>query len=443
MRYKGTVTKFQKGMNGAFIGRNTVTRADGQPADLDTSKDIFIHPDDMSGWRITLEIGQEFVFQTMTDKRRDGALRAWECRLSSDHPVEAGITLDFPSREISQPTVPISWCLEPAAFARMEADPSHDWVILIVAQKTAASQQESYQRTHVHRVVVGAEKIALRKTYFSFPDAGEWDVVAYLISFPYGYKPYKLEQWREEMYFWNEEEREVNLSGPQLDLQVAAASHEQVSVPTEIFAKPLPAGVRTWLGYFSSRPVDSCSAWHRIVPAFTLGVAWYVLWESIKRGWAFILGWVHLLIGGSPLPMWEIAIAQRLSADLEEDWGKYEYEPLTSFKGWRGVYHPMSLILYAGSGWVYLNYPSLFMKYVPFVVIVVALFMVGVGIYNLISRLRPNREEAHRAANIDRLALVRTYALSGAPQPAVPAPLSIRLVYESIKARHCKVYAKG
>lgn len=455
MRYKGTVTTLQRsGLQGGFIGRNTVTRADGQPVDLDTSKDIFIHPDDIAAWpKITLGIGQEFVFYTIPDKRRKGeALRACNSRPADTHPVEAGITLDFPSRVINQPMVPVSWTLEPAAFARMEAAPSNDWVILIVAQKTGASQQESYQRTHVHRTVVGTKNIALGKSYFSFPDAGEWDVVAYLISSPRGYKSDALEQWRGEAYFWNDEDREVNLRHPHEDLYVAAAGHGRVSVPAEIFAKPLPARVRTWLSYFSSRPVDSCAAWRRIVPAFTIGVVWYILWESIKRGWAFILGWGHLIVGGSPLPMWKSASDKRLSAYLEDDWGKYEYQPLTSFKGWRRVYHPMSIIIYAGLVWLYLKYPTPFMKYLPVGISLGTLIFVGAGIIMLISRLLPSweqreakrlaREDAHRIANIDQLALVRTYALSGTPQPAVAAPTSISLVWDGIKARHCKVYAK-
>ena len=454
MRYKGTVTKLQNGDRAGYIGRDTVTRADGQPAELGTDKDVFIHRDDIAQYDwIPLEVGQEFVFNTKPDTRRkDGALRSDSMVLSKFHPVDGGIKLDFPSRVINQPMVPISWTLEPAAFARMEDNPSADWVILVVAQKTGASEKESYERDHVHRTIIGTKNIALGKGYFSFPDAGDWDVVAYLMSFATGYQSSVLEAWRDDGYFWNEQNQEVNFQHSHKGLTVCAAGHGRVSVPSEVFAKPLPPTVRAWLSYFWSRPVDSCAAWRRLLPAFTFGVVWYMIWEGIKRGWAFALGCAHFVIGGSPLPMWKITVTKRLSADLEADWGKYEYEPLTSFSGWRLIYHPVFLILYVGLGWIYLNYYWLFMKYLPPAIIVVTSVLIGVGIVKLISRLLPNqqqreakrldREYARREANIDQLALVRTYALSGTPQPAVPAPISIRLVWDGIKARHCKVYAK-
>ena len=465
MRYKGKVTAILMEGRSGFIGRDTVTRANGDPVTLDTKTDIFVHTSDFRNVddEFRLEVDQELVFQTIKDDRREESLRATWLYPADDHPIEGGITLGFPERTIGHPMVPITWCLSPATFARMKAEPSKSWAIMFRAQESSAAERDwMNQARSFHRNIIGLDNIAAGRTYLNFPAPGEWEVVAYLVSMTSGFGVrLMLDKYRSDFeYIWDHFDQEVTIHETQGALAINATGHKQVSVPAEIFAKPLPKWVKTWLSYFSTRPVDQCVARRSIALAFTFGVIWYLLWEFGKRAYTFLLGVGHLVFGGNPLRIWKLTCAKSLSAPTPYDfWGKSDYRLLGWLRGWFYVLHPSLLLAYASAGALYWQFPdqvkALLLRLWPFAAGVAAAIVGIVALLLLLNWLlgkaKIRQEELERAglpapqstAANRQLELIGTYALCGVTPPAAPPPESIILKWDRIKRKVCRNYASG
>lgn len=465
MRYKGKVTAISHHGRAGYIGRHTVTRANGDPVMLDTKTDIFVHTNDFRDGNndFILEVGQELVFRTKKDDRREKSLRAAWLYTTDDHPIEGSVMLSFPEQTIGHPMVPVTWCLSPAAFARMKAEPGKSWVIMFRARESAAAERDWMNPARsFHRSIIGLEHIAASRTYLNFPASGEWEVVAYLISMTSGPGVrLMLDKFRSDFEsIWDEFSLEVIIPETSRDLTINATGHTQVSVPAEVFAPPLPKWVKTWLSYFSARPVDQCVARRGITLAFTLGVIWYLLWEFGKRAYTFLLGLGHLIFGGNPLRIWKLTCAKSLSAPTPYDfWGKNEYRLLGWLRGWFYILHPSLVLAYGSAGALYWQFPdqmkSLLLRLWPYtagVAIAAGGIVALVHIFNKIfEKAKIRQEELERAglpvlqseATSRQLELVGTYALCGALPPAAPLPTSIQLRWDHIKRKVCRNYASG
>src|SRR3989344_6455724 len=72
--YKGIVKVFKSSGNYGFIDLPSVTKDDGDLANIETTQDIFVHTDQLDG---PLRHGMEVFFNVSPDEKRGGdALRA-------------------------------------------------------------------------------------------------------------------------------------------------------------------------------------------------------------------------------------------------------------------------------------------------------------------------------------------------------------------------------
>lgn len=453
-RYKGTVTVHDE-PNFGFIGLNTVTHADGRSASLSTKRDIFVHKNDVDDSE--LKVGLEIIFQVNNDDKRGEGLRARHAIAAVATTIENGLEIHIEEVIIDHPLVPIRWCIKAETLKRMEAAPDRQWALFLIAQ--TVSDTGSPERFAL-KPVIGVRDIGLNRAYFPFPASGEYSLVGYLISSDL--KPdrqqhlYKeMESYNKRNPVWDMTENEINLGVAEWTddpVIIEATVHVPVSVPAGIFAKPLPRWARTWLGYFGlERPADECSSRGRIGLAFTLGLAWFLFWETLKRSYMLILGVVHFIFGGSPLPLWKEACAPQLSALFSGFTGKYEYERLTSYRGWRKFCHPAIWILLCTLAGIFIVFPRI-REFMEFMLgfVAVAIFVI-ILLYNFLvryfdkqeeSREERERAEAAKAAEetARQLANIRAYAVCGIGMEPQKAPASIKLVFTGIKRRVCRAY---
>lgn len=452
-RYKGTITDL-KGPNrlSGFIRLNTITHADGRPVSLETKKDIFIHDVDLDG--TTIAEGLEVIFKITPDTKQRG-LRADGATLASECTIEAGVEIHFDEQVIDHPSVPIRWCIKPDTVKRIEAAPDRQWALMLIA-KTRPDSDGDYASPcrYVFKSVVGVEAIAFNKAYFTFPAPGEYDFAAYLISSEvnshrlqhlYG----EIETYYKRHPVWDIDSDEINLEVRKYaddPVTIEATARELVSVPEGIFATPLPQWQRTWFGYFRlARPDDECSTRGRSIFAFTLGIPIFLLWEGFKRSYMLLLGFIHLILGGSPLPVWKVAITRQLSAIISGPRGEYEFEPLTSYRGWRKLRHPLVLLGLAGLTGLYLAFPGGREAFLTVIFAVTTFFgVISLALFALNQRfkyLEKTREERKQEEVARQMTLIRTYAMCGVDEPLKKAPTSIKLVWTGVKRRVCRTYA--
>ena len=459
-RYMGTIGDL-KGANklSGFIPLGSVKHADGRPATLSTTRDIFIHNDVLD--EVTIAAGQKIIFQVETDSKRAGGLRARNAVLASSATIEGGVEIHFDEQVIDHPLVPIRWCIKPETFKRIEAAPNRQWALMLIA-KTQPDADGNYTQPSRYSFVpvVGVRNIGFNRAYFSFPAPGEYDFAAFLISSDL--KPDRLKHLHAEIerYYkrgvvWDTFGEEINLRVREYaddPMVIEATTRELVSVPEGIFAKPLPKWKRTWLSYFGlDRPEDECSTRGRSILAFTLGIALFLFWEGFKRSYMLLLGLVHFILGGSPLPIWKVALTPRLSALISRPNGGDEFEPLTSYRGWRKLLHPALWLAMCGLAGIYVAFPDtrdsfhriLFMFTFLSSIAFLALIILG----QRFKRWEETQEEREReradktAEEATRqLTAIRTYAICGVVEPQ-QAPASIKLVWTGIKRKVCRTYA--
>ncbi len=459
-RYMGAIGDL-KGANklSGFIPLSSVTHVDGRPATLPTTKNIFIHDDDMN--EATITAGEKVVFQVETDSKRAGGLRARKAVPVSKATIEGGVEIHFDEQLIDHPLVPIRWCIKPETFKRIEAAPERQWALMLIA-KTRPDADGNYTQPSRYSFmpIIGVRNIGFNRAYFSFPAPGEYDFAAFLISS--NLAPDRLKQLHTEIErfykrsrVWNTFSDEINLEVREYaddPMVIEATTRELVSVPEGIFAKPLPKWQRTWLSYFGlDRPEDECSTRGRSILAFTLGIAWFLLWESFKRSYMLALGLIHFILGGSPLPIWKIAFTPRLSALISSPKGSDEFERLTSFRGWRKLRHPALWLAMGGLAGVYVAFPNARDSFHQ-VLVIVTLFAGIIFLALLVlSRKFKRREETQEEREKEQankvaeeatrqLTAIRTYAMCGLSEPQ-QAPTSIKLLWTGIKRKVCRTYA--
>jgi cold shock CspA family protein len=449
-RYKGTITTLTNPRSG-FIALAGCTRADGRPHDLGTDQDIFIHVDDFSDESPqAIAVGEMVVFTTTSDPKRKGGLRANRINLAQYHTCESGIEIHFDEPSIDHPTVPIRWCIKPEAYARMKLHPEDEWALVFVAKDVTTGTKRSFSS------VIGIKDIALNRGYVTFAGPGETDLVAFLIRTEPDKKITKSAINEIQKYFrhnslWKEHEDEIDLYVQKYSDEnfiIEAAVHVSVDVPDGIFAKPLPEWMKTWLGYFDmERPQDECSMRGRIMLACTLGVAWYLIWETLKRSIMLLYGATHFILGGNPLVAWREVFAKRLSGYfLSGFFGMRDFEPLARYRGWSRLKHPAIWLVLAAIAGICIALPEVrqmvlaAVLFITLVISVLAAVVFGLILYakrteaTKDERAKAEAEKAAEGAS-RRLALINTYAVCGTTAPPKKST-SIKLVWSAESVAH-------
>lgn len=449
-RYKGTINKLNGGGDYGYIKRGTITRKDGSPANLTSKKDVYIHSDDCN---VRLHLGMQVTFTIVADQTRPDAFRAAKVREASEFPVEGAVEIHFDEPTIDHPSVPFRWCIKPEVLAYMRSNIDSQWALVIVAQKQR-NEDLSYRWWDRSKTVIqavnGAERIGDGRGYFSFRSPGDYDFVTYLVKSSEGRSFWsRLKEAVDkpgEINVWDSDGDEIRTAHRDLDFisgssRVIAYDHMKVSVPAEVFAKPLPDWVKDWLGYFQlNRPRDECSMRGRIAFAFTFGVALYLLFEIVKRTWILFAGILHFLFGGNPLSVWKEAVASRLSARLGENLLlSDEHEHMMDYKGWKFLLvpiFPVTAITLAAT-W-FLN-PDLHIWYLralfAVVAIVIAVLLFG-GVGKAMRLYERHTSQQKQAAVLVR---IETYAMCGGDIPP-KAPTNVRLLWSGVKRAVCRTY---
>lgn len=444
-RYSGTVISVDRDHGDfAFIDAKSVRKLDGTLPNLG-DLDIFVHHSECQS---RLLVGQKLTFAVEPDHKREGAFRASGARDASKYPLEGAVEVHFDERVVDHPMVPIRWCIKPEILRLMRETPDKIWYLAIVAQHST-----SPSKTVLH-TVVGMDRIGDGRDYLTFNGPGEYDLAVYLVRSDLSenrFRKDKKDVNESRINIWDDRESYVlSTDGDSLrffnEARETIISHSfmMLEVPSGIFAKPLPAWVKNWLGYFGlSRPRDECSMRGRLALAFTLGPVLYVVWEFVKRLYMLILGVVHFVFGGNPLPVWEAAFSPQLSAYISNLRGEYEYESLMEYEDWKRLFHP--------SIWLVLGGVAAFWAFVPgshgpitaagvliavIAILIATVVMAGHKIQDYLEKRRAAKGKRHTE---EVLARVEAFAVCG----RIPAkgPTTVRLAFSGIKRMVCRTYA--
>jgi|GEM_PF-2722075 len=489
--YTGVIKDISKNGKYGFIDRKEVYRRDGIKADLKTRSDVFIHcgSGHFGTYPENFKEGVRVSFYLSEDTKRKNAYRVTSAQLCPVAVVRDAIELHFDQRHLDHPMIPIRWCITPEMFKVMRENITSFWYIAIVAQKRPKNEKGHFDARHtIFKSILGLDNISLGQGFLEMKASGEYDIVAYLVESPLPSNKVRANHRETDIRticVWRDfKDMEITVNPVMLDFmdgaqreRVHALTTVPVSVPTEIFAKPIPEWVRTWLSYFLlDRPKDECRArWH-IPFAFTFGVIIYLALEGFTRAWWLLIGLLHILPGGSPMPAWRFAFARQLSVPYPSDpLGKDEYKDLEFYeKKWCFLLRPLVLIIIAIATVVCVIFPI-----VPKMVASTALAGILIfGVYFVLSKLfpkwftEPTEEEKRKkewdekqaafTARIERkereklfaqqkaekkyakaLDQVAQFAVCNADIPDVqskPQPRSITLVWSGIKRKVCRPY---
>ncbi len=323
-----------------FIGSESTRPLNHSSDDLKTTKGIFYRKEDFPDAK---KAGDWVQFGVTPDARRgDGCYRAV--------PIErVSIQLQILDRVIDNPSVQIRWCLSTQALKLIADNQESSWYLAIVTQpKRKPGEHSSRVRGTNLATWVGLKLIGEGRGFVDLYKEGDHDVVAYLVESNLSEanlrKRFSKFDDEDRIDVWQEVEQK-NLASNAGNLrftqggystidQVKGIAHETISLPSEVFAKPLSRRMVNWLGYFGINvPEDECSMRGRVLLACTIGVGMFTIWEAFKRLYMLLLGVLHLcLAGGSPLPLWRRAFTSSLSATISNASGKLEYEQLTRWE---------------------------------------------------------------------------------------------------------------
>lgn len=454
MRFNGIVNKVNGSGDFGFISRASVKAANGSKASPGaTRKDIFVHTDDCT---FPLAVGKELTFEVKADERRGGdALRAFKVREASKYPVMGGVEVHFDEPVIEYPMVPIRWCIKPELLAYMREHATSTWAMVIVAQPVRRETRYDVDWNASKTVVMtvnGTERIGDSRGYINFRGPGDYDFVTYLLKtdVPASSLWSRLKKVRDSensVNVWEDDGEELATSHKLLNFirsgdTLVAMSHMKVTVPTGIFAKPLPEWVKAWLAYFPLwRLKDECSARGQLALAFTVGVLYYLAFELVKRSWILVLGVLHFLFGGNPFPVWGLAFTSNLSAWTDGFFAGGDYEEMMDYdRPWKLLLLPVvpAIILSVIATWVFVPASHMIVIYVITAIVMIAAIITGLNYYFKAHSAR-KEEEAMRKGN-QALARVETYAVCGMDAPT-KGPITVSLVWNGVKRAVCRNYA--
>lgn len=349
--YTGSVKALKRGYG--FIDKYSVRKLDDN-SDYYHEKDIYFHQSDFTE---TISVNRRIRFTVEKDPVRENAFRAYPLR-------ELSIELHVDDAVIDHPVIHVRWCIDPAVVEEMKAHLNYTWYIAIVGQlcrSDAGLSRKELEKTALHPVV-GLEEIGDARSYMELHAPGAYDLVAYLVRSPVSKERVKKKLARFERFdlleVWEnwEEKKIAQDAGDLRFLQtsdsgndvVMSYSHMTISLPAEIFAKPLPKPVLKLLSYYdiTTDRKNECDVNKLVILTCLLGFPWFLVWEFLKRGTSIGVGILHLCFGGNPMNAWRFAFAKEMSAPgVSGSWGKDQYEPLTSWDGWRVLYHPLLLLV--------------------------------------------------------------------------------------------------
>ncbi len=441
----------------AFIGIESVTDTDGKPHGLVTTKDIYVKASDLVS---PVKVGQEVFFKTAPDATRSEAFTALPMRKMFT------VELHIDAVVVDHPVVPVRWCLSKEAAAEIAKAPDKEWYIAIVAQlaRDESSPSRYYSKKTTLDTMVGLKRIGDGHAYVEFNASGTYDVVMYLVR-----SDRRLDRLQKGIDKFDNH-RSIDVWGNWIDKEIATEvddlpflcssltendvvlgySHITVSLPAEIFAKPLPGWARKWLDYFGfDKPSDQCGARGRLTFAFTAGPIVYAFWELLKRTWMLVLGVLHLCFGGSPKVLWSKAISRQLCSSIDHLMGKHEYQSIVEWEDRNIFLFPPLWIALAALGAIGVFFPEALAWCVAIGVVVgIIIFLLAVfgkygegissGFQKVIRFIQARIHRKEEVASDKLLARLDRYAVCH--QVPAAAPVTVRLMWSGIKRRVCRTY---
>lgn len=387
-RYQGTITKINRNAGYAWISRKTVCFESGEPADLQTGKDIILYPKDCD---FEYEVDTIVSFELTNDSTRTNAYRALVANAVSKNGVadfsRHGIDLHIDSTAIEHPSVPMRWCLSSVMHAHIIAGlrEGKGYAVLLRARK-ARDDESGY---HEIREIKGWNQPF---SIVGFSRPGDWIVDIILFerenqsSGEDTSNALKLALRNELLQtrsgLQGKYERsipapsDINLSAhhssrlkvmrfdsDRFGVAISATSLK-VSVPSGIFAKEPPAAVKAYLNYFfKTKVVDECDIRGRWL-WMTPGVVPWLLLEGFKRILYSLGAIIALLLAikGSgkaflytfkPQVNFDILEGYESTLDIDEEDGVLVLQLAGPWNQRTGLwYTPLAIMLYTLLAWI-------------------------------------------------------------------------------------------
>ena len=306
-RYQGTITKINRNAGYAWISRKTVCFKSGEPADLQTGKDIIIYPKDCD---FEYEVDMIVRFELTNDSTRAHAYRALVANAVSKNGVadfsRHGIDLHIDNTAIEHPSVPMRWCFSATMHAHVVAGlrEGKGYAVLLRARK---ARDDEYGYHEIREIKGWNQPFSI----VGFSRPGDWivDIILFerenqsdgedtsnALKLALRNRLLVIHKGLVSKY-----ERfiptpaDIGLSGHHSRrLKVSESGYTgfgvaisttslKVSVPRDIFAKEPSPAVKAYLNYFSKTTVvDECAIrgrWLWMIP----GVVPWLLLEGFKR----------------------------------------------------------------------------------------------------------------------------------------------------------------
>lgn len=330
-RYKGTVAqKTSKDKSVYFIDRRTIVDLDtGEPVNLDTEADIFLHVSKIDNFAEQIA-GSTVVFSIAKDTTRKESLRP--LRALGAHgitvmPYEEGCTLSVITSPDEHPSVEIEWRLSDQAIREISFDPQMVALMIVAQQSPMQKGDDPYywdrNLTEV-KIVRDVKRLAQGRELIPFSAPGTYDIAAFLMqrtntrtdaTSDYNDSLHRARHHTEEARVWSDSIFRILSPTPvfgfaRTDDQIVAVMHTKTVVAEGIFAEPPPKILVAYLNYFEIyKWRDTCALLRWLIVLIPFGWIGYCLAEGFKRGRYLIWGLGDFLIGKNPLVAWGKAFA--------------------------------------------------------------------------------------------------------------------------------------
>lgn len=390
-----------------------------------------------------------------------------------------GIELIFPSDEIDHPDVFFSWCFRRETLEeviRGDVYGNHHYLLLQVE-----TLDEDGDVTHVRRQLISNTHMGCEYLRFVRPGrnrvtailftAGDSKSIEALFVRENSRADYRVQIPGVDGFPDHCEDEHAKKRAVEMfqrsftgDRTLVATHVTEVEVPSEIFAKPWPKWLTTWvLAWSRYSPEDECDLRREALFAFSFQLILFPIWELLKRIYTFLRG-VWLVLEGKRTAWRIMGLAFRkqfkfVVPTIELDDAKHYEHRYGIFKHPLGKwFRPLLTIPYAAAIAVLTavipgeTFTMIAAAFVMHAVLFIPVMLFADFLGKRLSAVRKERRKRHHETRDERfkdtLETAQTYLGCGvAPSPKT-APLenpyarkSWRLRAARVKARVCRPFS--